>query len=280
MIKIKEISMYYNEWNNNKKLIENLFWFQKHKGLKWIFGQNFGDYLSTIIVAEVAKEKKFDEMILKDKKLLAIGSILHFARNKDIVWGSGINGKVDEKHHSFTTLDIRSMRGPLTKDFLEKRNIKTNEIFGDPAILIPYLFPKYKYQPIKNKIIAIPNLNEYLKCKKTIPKYIKLVSPMQHWLAVLKEILSSELVITSSLHGLILSEAYNVPVKLFKPFGGETMFKYEDYLEGTGRKLSTTPKSLEEKFDINNGVSFSTPKVEIQKLLNAFPSDLFKNKRK
>ena len=274
-MKIIDLVYFFEEFIKYRKFKSKLFWFQKYKGTDWVLGQNFGDYLSVIIVAKLAKEAGYKSIKSFDNKLLAVGSILHFANDGDIIWGSGVNGKIDENKHNFTTLDVRLVRGPLTKKFLKKKDIKVTDNFGDPALLLPYLFPKYKYHPIKKKIIVIPNLNEYEDCKSLITDQVELVSPLRHWKFILKEILSSEIVYTSSLHGLILAEAFNVPVVLFKPFGGETMFKYKDYLEGTKRKLEKEPKTFKNGMIKEHGVMFKKPIYNKDGILNTFPYDKF-----
>ncbi len=167
------------------------------------------------------------------------------------------------------------MRGPLSRDILIDKGIDVEPIFGDPALLLPIIFPDMSHSPVKGKQIAIPNLNEFDDCVGLCPSDIKLVSPLSHWRNVLSEILSSEYVLTSSLHGLILSEAFHVPVRLFEPFGGETLFKYEDYLEGTGRKLTKIPPSFNESFQLNDGVELDKLDFDADKLLDVFPRDMF-----
>ncbi|MEA2019859.1 MAG: polysaccharide pyruvyl transferase family protein [Campylobacterota bacterium] len=269
-----DYNKYFNEHEKYNSTSLNLFWYQKYGKDAWSKGENFGDYLSKVITSEVALSLGLKKNNLSNKKLLAVGSILHFANDDDIIWGSGINGKIPNSNLKFKTLDIRALRGPLTKEVLDKRGLKTSNTFGDPAILLPNFFPQLKYNPIKNKIIVIPNLNEYQECLSLVNN-VKLVSPMLHWSDILKEILTSEQVLTSSLHGLIISEAFGVPVSLFKPFGGETMFKYEDYVEGTNRSLTKIPKSFLDGIKIENGVSFSKPHFNKRELISTFPKDVF-----
>lgn len=272
-----EYNLYKKDDDLYKNSTSNLFFYQKYKDDPWNKGENFGDYLSKVIVGEIAQKYDLRNMKRSKSKLLAIGSILHFAKTDDIIWGSGINGKIPLSRLNFDTLDIKAIRGPLTKEILEKRGIYCPEVFGDPALLLPNLFPELKYKPIKNKIIVIPNLNEYEACTKIIPKMYTLISPLKHWSHVINEILSSEIVLTSSLHGLIISEAFNVPVKLFKPFGGETMFKYEDYLEGTNRKLNKDLKSFNRTSLINDGISFKQLHFDFNKLMNSFPKTIYQH---
>jgi len=272
----KSLILYVSEWHKNHRLTKNLFWYKKHSGLNWVFGQNFGDYLSCIIVSETARKLGLKKTSLPpNRQLFAVGSVLHFAQNNDIVWGSGINGKIPPERHQFTELDIRMVRGPLTKAFLEKRGIAVPNVFGDPALLVPYLFPSYAYKPIAGKIIAIPNLNEINSCKKNIPKSFSFVSPFWHWKKVLNEILSSELVFTSSLHGIILSEAFGVPVRFIAPTGGETLFKYKDYYEGTGRTIENNFDSFAHHINIKCGSIMPKPTYNTQAMLDVFPNDIF-----
>lgn len=267
--------LYQQEDIKYKNFTSILFFYQKYKDNPWNKGENFGDYLSKIIVGEIAISKGFKKAKSIENKLLGVGSILHFANTNDIIWGSGINGKIGLDKLIFNNLNIRSVRGPLTKEILENKGLSVPDIFGDPALIIPKLFPKLKYNPIKNKVTVIPNLNEYENCIKLIPKTYNLISPLKHWSVIFHEILTSEIVYTSSLHGLIISEAFKVPVKLFKPFGGETMFKYNDYVEGTGRTISKIPKSFEESYNEKDGLSFKELHYNVDELIKAFPSDLF-----
>jgi len=255
-------------------IYDSLFWFKKHKGKDWRKGQNFGDYLSLVIVGEITKRENLAYKKVSEKKLLALGSILHFANTGDVIWGAGVNGKMPEARHKFTALDVRMVRGPLTKHFLGQRGIETPDIFGDPALLLPELFPKLKHKPRKGKIIAIPNLNEMQVCYENLPAHIKFVSPLLYWKRVVKEILTSELVLASSLHGVIVSEAFGVPVRLLKPVGGETLFKYQDYYAGTGRNLTEEPSSFADKVNENSGIALPAPVYDTVSMLRAFPRNL------
>src|SRR5688500_13146478 len=58
--------------------------------------ENFGDYLSLVIVSKLLAKAGLSLMDAthEQARLLAIGSILHFARTGDHIWGTGLNGKI------------------------------------------------------------------------------------------------------------------------------------------------------------------------------------------
>jgi pyruvyltransferase len=185
---------------------------------------NFGDYISLKLVERIVKGAVRvcpKSALAKERKLLAIGSILTFARNTDVIWGSGINGKLlDSKNYKFTHLDVRAVRGPLTRDFLMRHfNIESPEIYGDPALLIPHFFPEFKKseKPSYDYII-IPHYSE----QHLFPKdsYTNVVYPTEPWDVVIAKILDSKFVISSSLHGIIVAEAFGIPARLLKVTDG------------------------------------------------------------
>src|SRR5271156_1188831 len=102
--------------------------------------ENFGDVLSRVLVERIVETplKCYVKRSQgQEKKLLACGSILSFAADHDVIWGSGVHGKVtDKKHYNFTQLDILAVRGPITRAFLMKTfQIDCPEFYGDPALL-------------------------------------------------------------------------------------------------------------------------------------------------
>lgn len=239
---------------------------------------NFGDYLSLKLVERIveAPVRVIEERALaksKEKKLLAIGSILSFARENDVVWGSGINGKLPNKnHYLFCNLDVRAVRGPLTREFLIKNfHIPCPEVYGDPALLIPYFFPEFKRKkhPSRDYII-IPHYSE----KNHLPtKWInQIVYPTDPWDQVIKHILDSQFVISSSLHGIIVAEAFGVPARLLRLTENEPIFKYQDYYLGTGRPHFQFATSIEEALKMGGE---DPPTCNLEKLYESFPFEFW-----
>ena len=59
------------------------------------------------------------------------------------------------------------------------------------------------------------------------------------------DIFNTELILSSSLHGVILAEAYGIPAVLIRN-ENEPLFKYKDYYMGTGRDKVVFAKSIKE----------------------------------
>jgi pyruvyltransferase len=236
--------------------------------------RNFGDELSPVLVRYLLesthRQRVQNLKPVAGKKLFAVGSILHFAKNGDVIWGSGVNGKVGVDMHRFRSLDVRAVRGPKTREFLAKRGIFCPEVFGDPALLLPQYIPKESIlKGDMRDYIVIPNYNDLPLF--THEKHI--VSPLQPLSRVLKAIVNSRLVVSSSLHGVVLAEAYGIPAVLLLPAGhGESIFKYKDYYLGTGRNQFPVAKTIAEARSIKPA---PPPIFRSQALIDAFPIDFF-----
>lgn len=236
---------------------------------------NFGDYLSLELVQRIVGGpiRVVQKPTIGERKLLAIGSIISWAFDGDIIWGSGINGKalsLDRYH--FKNLDVRAVRGPLTRDFLMKNfNIKCPEIYGDPALLVPYFFPEFqrKMNP-SHEYLIIPHYSEEALFPKEKNKNI--VYPTEPWNVVIEKILDSKFVISSSLHGIIVAEAFGIPARLLRVTENEPIFKYKDYYLGTNRPDFKGARSIKEAIRMGGEKPIQ---CDLYKLYKAFPFELW-----
>ena len=230
---------------------------------------NFGDEISIHLVSRITGTKiSYINALANQPKLCAIGSIIHhIAGEHNVIWGSGVNGKDKNKSLKFTKTDIRAVRGPLTRAYLLEQNISCPEIYGDPALLFPWFFPEFAKQP-KYEYIIIPHYSEEHLFPKSL--YKNLVYPSEPWQDVISKIVSSKFVISSSLHGIIIAEAYGIPARLLKINDNEPLFKYEDYYQGTGRVTFTPAHSVEEALAMQGEPPLQ---CDLQKLYGAFPFD-------
>lgn len=251
----------------------NLMYFNQKLGKRKQY--NVGDYLSLIIFKFLLK--KHNIRSLKSNATVRfsfIGSIIQFLTADSLVYGSGI---IYEKAGDIIAkkgidLDIRAVRGPKTKLLLEKIGYKVPAVFGDPAILLP-IFYKPLNADKKKDFIVIPhwkNINQYERSNYPI------LSPLtNNWKNFIDEIASSALVISASLHGIILAEAYGVPAILLGETEHEDLFKYDDYYQSTNRHEYPIAGSIDEALSMEIP---PVPNLELlqQKLLENFPIDIFK----
>jgi len=233
---------------------------------------NFGDHLARVIVTKLLAMRGhlLEEETARSHRLFAVGSVLHFAQDGDVVWGSGVNGKVDPKLHRFQQLDVRAVRGPLTRDFLLNRGIAVPEVYGDPALLLPTLFPGRFAATARKPYVVVPNLHDLALAQQA--RLQNIVSPMLSWNRCVAEILQGQLVISSSLHGIIIAEAYGIPARYLRLSDTENIFKYNDYVQGTGRAPIEPAGSVEEALEMGG---MPPPVFDPAALLAAFPLDLW-----
>jgi pyruvyltransferase len=236
--------------------------------------ENFGDYLSLKLVERIVGRPVVPAITKKEMekpKLLAIGSILILANEGDVVWGTGMNGKrMDLSLYNFDHVDVRAVRGPLTRDFLNSNfNINCPEVYGDPALLVPYLFPEFKRKTNpEHEYIIIPHYTEEFLFPKCL--FPNAVYPTEPWDQVIKKILNSKFVISSSLHGLVIAEAYGIPARYLRLSDNEPLYKYKDYYLGTNRSHFDYATSVEEALEMGG----EPPQAcDLEKLYNSFPFD-------
>lgn len=213
--------------------------------IKFIFKdkENYGDLLSKYLIEKISGKKiKFiqpkKQPFLKFNKrnLLAIGSIIHHASKDSIVWGSGII----DFNQQIAEADFRAVRGPRTRDYLLSLGYSCPEIYGDPAIFLPdYYSPRIEK---KYSLGVIPHYHDLELAKEIFSGWegVKVIDLLTLDIeATTREILECEKIISTSLHGIIVAHAYQIPgiwVKMSdKIFGND--IKYVDYLESVSLEI-------------------------------------------
>lgn len=244
--------------------IVNLHWWQYSNK-----EQNVGDMLSPVVVQYMIDSIGLHDKSRKTRHLFAIGSIIDSGYQDATVWGSGIlNGKKKWWWRFFRKFDIRCVRGPETRKVLQDNGYRCPEIYGDPAILMPQIYPaphdvikEYEYRVVRHLAYAQDARDS--------------LSPItSDWKSFINEILKSKLIISSSLHGIILAEAYGIPAILLRE-QNMNLFKYRDYYYSTGRYQFPIADSVEEALRM---IPASLPDLEPLRegLISAFPVDLWK----
>lgn len=194
----------------------------------WTNAENFGDLLAPWLVERISG-KKVAYVPKGEPAYLVIGSIVAHASSGCGVWGAGSFG-VEKPEHFAADAEYFSVRGPLTRNKLVTNKIKCPRVYGDPALLVPDY-----YQPKVDKSHDIGVVLRWSEQRwnesPEIPGVKKIFLRSHDIEGTIDAIASCRNIISSSLHGLILADAYGIPnmwLDSGTPLGLE--FKYWDYL--------------------------------------------------
>lgn len=236
--------------------------------------RNFGDLIGPALVRGLLD--KFDlEDPHEHKRLVAVGSIMSLTQPGDVVWGTGVNGK-SMGLGAAPDLDIRAVRGPRTRDLLIAKGARVPKVFGDPALLWPILWPRHHYltgirrESDLSPVTVVPNFNDL----DTMRPFEGAISPLGEPHDIIGTIARSRFVCGSSLHAIIIAEAYGIPARLLIS-KTEHPFKYDDYYSGTGRDIFAPAATVEEALEMGGEAPV---KFDSDTLLATFPQDLFQKK--
>ena len=210
----------------------------------------FFEYITgkTIVNVPLCKLVKY----VSKTRILAIGSLLSYQTNKHtIIWGSGLQYNEQARPLTSSPKKILAVRGPLSRKWLLEQKIDCPEIFGDPALLLPMFYKPKKL--FSKKIGIIPHMNELLEKNEILMKFLEnkntvliKTSDYKNWQDFIDKIFSCDFIISSSLHGIIVSEAYCVPNVWveFKEHPKDWNFKFHDFYFSVGKfnekKISLT----------------------------------------
>lgn len=220
---------------------ELLFWASSGRD-----STNFGDALNPWLFKKIMGYAPINAsetiIIFNNPVFSCIGSILGWSRNRNLViWGSGFIS--EDSFLRCIPKRVCAIRGPLTRKKLLEFGVECPEVYGDPALLLPkYYSPKIvkKYRiGIVPHYIDKDNPNFINLCKR-LPCDVSIIDLEQGVETAIDSILECEKIISSSLHGLIVADAYGIPslrVKFSDNVAGGD-FKFNDYFLSVGRRIS------------------------------------------
>ena len=108
----------------------------------WSESPNLGDAISPVVVEHLLNSRGFslDNEIVGIKHLCAIGSVITAGAQDCTIWGSGIlNPKLLYRVEK-RELDIRAVRGPVTRSLLMEYGYEVPAVYGDPAVFMPEIY--------------------------------------------------------------------------------------------------------------------------------------------
>lgn len=219
-----------------------------------LYHANWGDDLNVFFLDIISKDKilcgqylvngfnKQFPWLRKYDKYRFIGSIISFGNDPNtIIWGSGLIRPVQDFKRPIKK--ILAVRGPLTRKELLKNGYDCPEVYGDPALLLPYYVTPRK-TPKRYKLGIIPHYTDFYKEElnhfKNDPNILVIkMFDYKNWTDIIDQICSCDFIASSSLHGLIVAEAYNVPnlwIEVDEPIAGDEnmRFKFHDFFQSIG----------------------------------------------
>ncbi|MFJ3404445.1 polysaccharide pyruvyl transferase family protein [Promicromonospora sp. NPDC090134] len=236
---------------------------------------NFGDLLGPELVSRMVAGRDPAPTDGTPRALVSVGSVLHLAPEHAVVWGTGVNGKNLSDRDTFPgSLDVRSVRGPWTRRYLRWLGHDVPDVYGDPALLLPYLMPEVAglVRAPRRDALFVPNLNDRDELSAQARILGVLVQdPRDQIHSVLAQIAVSRFVVGSSLHAVVVAEALGVPAR-FVASEHEHPFKYRDYLAGTGRCSEPVARTLEDALALG---PMPEPRYDADAILDVFPHDLW-----
>ena len=241
---------------------------------------NLGDFLGNVIVNWMLAKKglSLDDYVLQKQHLLTVGSGAVKSYQNMTMWGAGVERELPQmvrrffQKSWFRKLDIRAVRGPMSRDYLMKLGHKCPEVYGDPAILMPLIYTGQGEK--KYDFSIIPQLVTEKRIREQYPDAHIISMNTDDYKGVIDQIVQSKLIVSSSLHGVILADAYGVPSVWYRGIGKEIDFKYKDYYASTGRYVEWIPTCVEEALQCNP-LPLPDLKLLQEGLLSTFPYDLW-----
>jgi pyruvyltransferase len=207
---------------------------------------NFGDEITIPILDRIFGVEALP-VGLEDAELLGAGSILEFyvwkigrpPAWKRFLWPSDLHvwgtGTLFDQHEIGwpQRLHFHAVRGSLTAERVGVSGIT----LGDPGILSSRLIRRPKKE---SAVAAIPHFLDKRRLAD-LPRHWRVVDPDRPVDDVLTQIASAELVLSSSLHGLIAADSFGIPCVWIAFLGGQPdspTHKFLDYASARGRDFN------------------------------------------
>lgn len=190
---------------------------------------NFGDVLGIEVLQHVAR-KRFAYGGIKTADIFVTGTVgqlieMHGgAKEGAVIAGIGTDPKREAKIDWRATYDVRMVRGPLTRDLWD---LPKEIPMGDPGLLADEVYgpseKAYEVGYVKHFKDATEPPEEVTKSSRSI-----VIGAGAAPSEIIPLIASCERIVTSSLHGAIVADAYGIPWRRHGAPVGLNQ-KWEDY---------------------------------------------------
>lgn len=193
----------------------------------WPNQPNFGDLLSPWLF-----EKMTGKPVVRARRdevaYVSIGSVLKRVTPGALVWGTGSFGNEQDPQIELDATYF-AVRGPLTRARLLDLGAKVKPVYGDPALLAPlYHWPEV---PKTHEIGVVVRWSEHKWKTANVGPGVRLIDlGTDRVEETLDAILACKRIVSSSLHGLVVADAYGIPAAWLEsgtPNGRD--YKFHDY---------------------------------------------------
>jgi pyruvyltransferase len=236
----------------SKYLVQEPLWksvWSKHINFLGFETKNWGDALNPVLIEAISglKAKGFDVNFRNQSPppqnpnestvYLVIGSTLQHADCQTVVWGAGCLDEYTRFRQK--PKKICAVRGPLSAEIIRAQGVECPDVYGDPALLFsrfykPKVTPSYKLGIIPH---YCDNNDSLLKRFQNNPDVL-IIDIKGEIKKVVEDICRCERIVSSSLHGIIASDAYGIPSAWITISdnlpGRKGGFKFRDYLASIG----------------------------------------------
>ncbi|UCG35111.1 MAG: polysaccharide pyruvyl transferase family protein, partial [Candidatus Omnitrophota bacterium] len=184
----------------------------------WGTYPNFGDQLTPLLLRHYGYTPVYSHYkpIFKHVRkadFVSVGTLLGNTPEdfSGVILGTGM----DDYQKTFKYATIVGVRGYLTK---KNMLISDNILVGDPGLLVSYMYPKEL--PKKWDLGVVPHFvdkkDDIIEIwKKRFGSRVKIIDVQRKPGAVIKDIKRCRNIISSSLHGLIVADAFGIPNIMF-----------------------------------------------------------------
>lgn len=246
---------------------------------------NFGDWIGPQLVQAYTGRQpvQSDRPGVGGRVLYSVGSILHrVTRNNVDVWGSGLmrplTAKEIEVRSALKGVKIHAVRGKETRrELQESLGWDVPEVYGDPALLLPDII--HPAEAPHGQVAVVPH---YVHLPQLDLQGIggRLVDVRGDVKTVVEQLAGASAVVSSSLHGLIVAQAYGVPWVWLDvtdhQLGGKD-FKFEDFFTCLDRNAVSRVRISKEQLATTDLAAFAAQAtlpelhIDLELLRDALP---------
>lgn len=248
---------------------------------------NFGDLLSPEIVTRITGRAVVAANLVETRPCIsAVGSVIDtIGQEKIAIWGSGLRRPIDRRTarnlRKQVSPDVRAVRGALTRQELLAFGWAVPEILGDPGLLVARHYPEILGLSRSEIGICLHWRHITPENVRAVQLVGKFIDPRGSPNSVISQIAACKVIISSSLHGLIVAQSLGI-LNCWLRFEGRPLekdefkfFDYETTLSGSLANITELESSITPETLWRGASTATIPAlaIDLDALERAFPHD-------